>query len=203
MHIEFLVEEPSAAEALMNVVPGIIGGTHSFDIHYHQGKRDLLRKLPARLRGYHRWIPDDWRIVVLVDEDRKDCHAIKNNLEETAAAAGFHTKTTPDACGRFQVLNRLAIEELEAWFFGDVEALRWQFPKIPTTLDKKAKYRNPDSIAGGTREALEAVLQRAGYYKAGVPKIEAARLISIRMHPFRNRSRSFQNFMSGLQALVD
>ncbi|MGD0827532.1 MAG: DUF4276 family protein [Desulfobaccales bacterium] len=53
-----------------------------------------------------------------------------------------------------QVLNRIAIEELESWFFGDGIALKTAYPGIPETLDKKSKYRNPDAIER-TWEALE------------------------------------------------
>ena len=42
MHIEFLVEEPSAEAALKNLVPKISGQDVSFMIHPHQGKQDLL-----------------------------------------------------------------------------------------------------------------------------------------------------------------
>jgi hypothetical protein len=70
------------------------------------------------------------------------------------------------------------------------------------TLGKKEKYRNPDRIKGGTWEALERVLQRYGYYSAGLPKIEVARNISQHMMPKRNSSKSFNTFKSGLEALI-
>lgn len=50
----------------------------------------------------------------------------------------------------FQVLNRLAIEELEAWFFGDVAALHSAYPRVPSTLGRRSRYRDPDAIRGGT-----------------------------------------------------
>jgi len=96
----------------------------------------------------------------------------------------------------------VAIEELEAWFFGDVIALGEAFPRISEDLDKKARYRDPDAIAGGTWEALERVMQRAGYFQGGLAKIEAAREISQRMEPHRNRSTSFCRFRDGLLEMV-
>jgi hypothetical protein len=33
-------------------------------------------------------------------------------------------------------LNRIAVEELEAWFFGDIEALRAVYPKLSATLGR-------------------------------------------------------------------
>ena len=202
MHIEFLVEEPSAEAALSKLVPKILGQDFSFNIHPHQGKPDLLNKLLPRLRGYKPWLPEDWRIVVLVDADDEDCRKLKGQLEKKAEEAGLLTKTARPAGSRFQVLNRLAIEELEAWFFGDVEALHATYPRIPFTLGRKAKYRDPDAIGGGTWESLHRELKRIGYYAGGFPKISVARAVSENMVPERNRSKSFQVFRQGLLATV-
>jgi hypothetical protein len=126
MHIVFLVEELSAEAALLNLVPKILGSSASFEIHPYQCKNDLLLKLPRILRSYAKWLPDDWRIVILVDEDRSDCDALKERMEQAASAAKLITRTMAGSLNshaRFQVLNRIAIEELEAWFFGDAQAL--------------------------------------------------------------------------------
>lgn len=202
MHLEVLVEEPSAEAALRELLPRILGPEVAFRILPHQGKQDLLEKLPNKLRGYRHWLPEDWRIVVLIDEDRQDCKELKGRLESEAKRAGFSTRSSPAARRDFQVLNRLAVEELEAWFFGDPEALRSAYPGIPASLEYKAKYRDPDAVAGGTWEALERVLKQAGYFPAGLAKIETARSVARHMDPERNRSKSFQVFRDGLRALA-
>ncbi|MDP3181768.1 MAG: DUF4276 family protein [Desulfobaccales bacterium] len=193
MHFEFLVEEDSAEVALRNLLPKIIErGSSSYGIRVFQGKQDLLKKLPDRFGGYRRSLPDDWLILVLIDRDQEDCVQLKNKLERIAQRAGLNTKSQSSRRAKVQVLNRLAIEELEAWFFGDVTALHMAYPRISKNLDKKRNYRDPDAIQGGTWEALQRVLQRAGYYPGGLPKKEAARRISFFMDPMRNTSRSFQ-----------
>jgi len=96
------------------------------------------------------------------------------------------------------VLNRIAIEELEAWFFGDVEAVCTAYPGVPATLANRAPYRDPDAVAGGTWEALGRVLKQAGHHGSGLRKGEAARAIAEHMDPARNRSRSFGHFRDGL-----
>jgi hypothetical protein len=202
MHIEFLVEEESMEVALYNLVPMIIGEDISFRVHSFQGKKDLLNKLSLRLNGYRRWIPDEWRIVVLIDEDREDCHDLKATLEEEASDSGFITKSMANPNENFQVLNRIVIEELEAWFFGDAEALRQAYPRLPRSLEKKQKYRMPDSILGGTWETLNRLFKIKGYFREGMPKIEVARTVSAVMDPDRNRSKSFQVFRDGLRAMV-
>lgn len=202
MHIEFLLEQASAEAALHNIVPKILGPGVSFSLHPYQGKRDLLSKLPARLRGYRRWLPADWRVVVLLDADRKDCRALKAHLEREAKTAGWTTKSCAPPGGRFRVLNRLAVDELEAWFFGDIPALKAAYSRINLNLARKARYRDPDAIRGGTWEALERELQRRGYFAGGLPKIRAAREISAQMEPERNRSRSFRVFQQGLLEMI-
>ena len=202
MHIEFHLEEPSAEAALKNIVPRILKAGITANYRVYRGKRDLLRNLPKRLLGYSRSsLPKNWRIVVLIDEDRRPCAELKKELEAASRKAGLSTKSGVGRGSVFQVLNRIAIEELEAWFFGDVDALAKAYPGVSPNLKHRQNYRDPDAIKGGTWEMLEKVLQRAGYYRSGLRKIEAARTISQHMDPRRNRSRSFQVFRDGLLAL--
>lgn len=203
MHIEFLVEEPSAEVALANFVPKILPQEVDFKIHTFQGKQNLLKKLPKRLQGYKQWLPPDSRIVILIDEDRQDCLELKSKLDKIASEAGLITKSAAIINSQFQVLNRLAIEELEAWFFGDVEAIVAAYPKVPSNLAQHKKYRNPDGIKGGTGEALGKLLKQKGYHRGGLEKVKAAREISVNMDPQRNRSKSFQVFRDGLLSMIN
>jgi hypothetical protein len=199
--IEFFVEEPSAEAALRILVPKILGiAETSFDVHAFAGCDDLLARLPDRLSGYARWLPDDWRIVILLDEDRQDCRARKRRVEAIVRSAGLRARSAGRGAVP-QVLTRLAIEELEAWYFGDIEALRAAYPRVSGGLQRKAAFRNPDAVRGGTWESLERVLQRAGYHEGGLAKIRLAREVAPHMDPSRNRSRSFQVFRDGLRAL--
>ncbi len=188
-HVEILVEEPSAETALRLLLPKMLRGV-SFCVYPHSCKNELLDRLPERLRGYASWLPKDWRIVVVVDQDNDDCVKLKQQLEAMALEAGFATKSAPKK-GQFSVVNRLAIEELEAWFFGDWEAVRKAYPKVSATVPSQTRYRKPDAIKGGTWEALERVLKSAGYFRTGLRKIEAARVIASHMDPFHNTSPSF------------
>lgn len=172
-------------ELLPRIVPG-----HTFGVHVHQGKPDLLSKVEQRLRGYARMTWHDLRVVIVVDRDTDDCLVLKRRLTDACRAAGC------------DALCRIAIEELEAWFFGDVSALRTAYPRIPKSLGSQAKFRDPDAIVGGTWEALERVLRRANYYPTGMPKVEVARTIATHMDPGRNRSRSFQVLVEGLRREV-
>lgn len=200
MHVEMLLEEPSAEAFLQVIFGAVLPPPVTWNPIVFQGKDDLLRKLEPRLRAYRKWIPDDWRIVVLVDEDRQDCRLLKRQMETAAVNAGLTTKTSLRGTA-FTVLNRIAIEELEAWLFGDVPALAEAYPGVSPNLGAKARFRNADAIGGGTWESLERVLQNAGYYAGGLPKIEVAREVAKYMQPDRNTSESFRHFVSGLSAL--
>jgi hypothetical protein len=202
MHIEFLVEEPSAEAALQNLVPKICGEDFSFNIHAYRSKSDLLNKLSKRMKGYGHFLPQDWRIVVLIDEDRENCISLKAKLDATAQDAGLVTKNMAPNGSTFHVLNRIAVEELEAWFFGDVRAMHQAYNGISINLGTKSVYKDPDLIKGGTWEAMERELQRAGYFKAGLAKIKAARAISANMVPSRNSSPSFQAFRNGILDII-
>jgi hypothetical protein len=195
-HIEFLVEEPSMEAAFRVLLPRIIGTT-SFAIYPHQCKEDLLANLPNRMRGYAAWLPASYRVVVVVDCDDDDCMDLKAKLEKAASDANLATRT--QAGGQvYQVVNRIVIEELEAWFFGDWDAVRLAYPAVNPNIPSKNGFRDSDRIAGGTWEALERLLKRAGYFKTGLRKIEAARSIAEHMNPAQNRSSSFQVFRNAL-----
>jgi hypothetical protein len=201
MHIVVLVEEPSAEVALNLLLPVIIGDRATFQIRTFNGKADLMQSLERQLRGLSRGIPGA-RFLVLVDRDDDDCLALKHQLESAASRIRL---TTPSSAigGDVRVVNRIVVEELEAWFFGDAEALRVAYPRVPATLERKARFRDPDNIAGGTWEALLRVLQRAGYYRGiSLPKLEVAERVAEHMDPERNRSRSFQTFRTGLEILL-
>ena len=196
-HLEFLVEERSMEAFLLALLPRLLPRDRTFQVHVFQGKRDLLQKLESRLRGYARWLSDDCRIVVMVDRDNDECHALKAQLEEAAGWAGLLSRSRATEYP-WQLVNRVAIEELEAWYFGDWEAVRVTYPRVSATIPNKAAYRIPDAIAGGTWEAFERILKQHGYFTTGLRKVEAARAIAAHIDPARNRSQSFGLFVDAI-----
>jgi len=92
-HIEILVEEPSMEAALRTIVPKIVGKL-SHEIYPYQCKQDLLSKLPERLAGYAYWLPDNWRLTVIVDRDDDDCNDLKASMETIATNAGLSTRAS-------------------------------------------------------------------------------------------------------------
>lgn len=195
------VEEYSMEVALELLLPKLLGGI-DFQIIRFQCKDDLLKNALDRLKGYAAWLPSDWRIIVVVDRDDDNFNQLKIRLERMAADAGLLTKTKVGHGQQFQVVTRIAIEELEAWFFGDWTAVQTAYPRVLATVPQKAAFRDPDAIAGGTWEAIERVLKSAGYFSTGLRKLELARSVAGHMDIQCNRSRSFNAFVGAVTAAM-
>lgn len=212
MHIEILVEDSSGMRLLEHLVPRIIGPNgdrHTYQFHAYRGvgkipsgfqpttdarKRILLDQLPKVLRGYSKTTGID-AVVVVLDADRNDCRSFLAELTALAAKVG-----APDT------VFRLAIEEVEAWYLGDREAMRAAYPKAK--LDAAKNY-SQDSVCG-TWELVADVLHKGGrrtLKKKGAPrpcdlKHEWAEKIGPRLDLDRNESPSFQKLLSGLRRIV-
>jgi Domain of unknown function (DUF4276) len=198
-HLEVLVEEPSMEVFLAALLPRLVGNNVTFTIHAHQGKSDLLQKLAPKLRAYAKWLPDSTRIIVVIDRDNDDCKKLKHRMDSDARSAGFQIRKS-SGTGSWRVVNRIAVEELEAWYFGEWRAVREAYPRASSTVPNHSSYRQPDAITGETWEALERILRRAGYFESGLRKVEAAQAIGKHLNPKINTSPSFISFR---EAIID
>lgn len=89
-----------------------------------------------------------------LDRDDDRCQLLKRQLDSMALAAGLQTRTTADA-DNWQVVNRLAIEELEAWYFGNWPAVRSAYPRVARTIPAQA--RSGPGVALVTRRSKTGV----------------------------------------------
>jgi hypothetical protein len=195
-HFELLVEEPSMEAFLQRALPIILPQDCTFEVHDFHDKKRLLCKLDSRLRGYAKWLPPEIRIIILLDRDREDCYELKYQLELAIAKAGLRSRALAGSSD-WQVAPRIVIEELEAWYFGDWEAVRAAYPRTQSTVPPR--YRTADSITGGTWEAFERQMRKHGYFRGGLRKVEAAQAIGQHMDPDRNTSHSFRVFRDVLR----
>jgi len=155
-------------------------------------KRILLDQLPRLLEGYKR-TPGTDAVVVVVDSDRRECKEFLEELKNIAHAKGMSEST----------MFRLAIEEMEAWYLGDQEAILTAFPKAKREV--LARYQQ-DSVCG-TWELLADALHPGGSVAAPFPisgqlKHEWAEKIGPLLKLWGNASPSFQRFLDGLLKLV-
>lgn len=163
MHFEILVEDQSGKKALDRLVPKLIGAAHTFVVHPYKGigriptdmrdprdasKRILMANLPKLLKGYGRTQAGrrafSETVILLCDLDEK---CLREFLVELNGILN-HCDPKPET--RFCI----AIEEGEAWFLGDVEAVKAAYPK--TKDDVLRSYIN-DSICGTWERLADAV----------------------------------------------
>lgn len=182
MKIIFLVEEPSMKYLLNELLPRILPGEVEFQIIAHNGKDELEKSLPRKLRGWNE--PGDIRFVVLHDQDTTNCIELKKHLLDLC-------RNTTRPC-----LVRITCQELESWYFGDTNALAKAYndPRL-AGISNKRKYRVPDSIPS-PKEALYRLIPEH-------QQIEGAKRVAPFMDIEKNTSTSFQVFVSGLKRLIE
>ena len=202
MRVEFLVEELSAKAALEQLLPRLLPGC-ACRVRVFEGWQDLLGQLPTVLQGYRRRIfregDADLRVVVLLDGDGI-CERRKAALEARAKVAGLVTKSTAEPEQVFHVLNRIAVQELEARWLGDRDAIMAAYEGVKPHHFKGIKERESDQPTKPS-EVLWAVLKQGRHFLAGKQKTRWATDISPHIEPARNSSSSFCHFCDGLAAL--
>lgn len=176
----FLVEEPSMADLLDRLLPRLFPDLE-FRCVPHEGKSDLENRLVRKLRN---WRTPGVRFVVMRDQNGEDCHAVKAQLSALCEDGG-----RPDS------LVRVVCRELEAWYVGDVEALAATFPRAARRIRArmaKRRFDRPDDVvqpAAALAEFIPAFQKRFAARRMG-------KLLS-----WRNRSRSYQVFLAGVERL--
>jgi len=217
MHFEILVEGQTELTALSYLMSKIIGeyeDPHTWKIHKHQGigrlpddkmikpnknDRTLLHNLPSKLRAYGNGMKDNEVVILLVDLDgREDCTAFKNEL-----------KSVLDFCEKKPILLiRIAIEELEAWYLGDREAIATAFPNYNQKIFDS--YIQDSQI--GTWEMLADIIHPNGLVnlnkngKRSVLVLEEKKKWTKAISPYmdvdNNLSPSFCCFRDGIRTLA-
>jgi len=213
MHIEVLVEDSSGARLVDIILPALIGAAgapHTWRIHQYKGigrlprgmtaagdpaKRALLNQLPRLLAGYGRTVGVD-AVVVLLDSDGRDCTTFLSELKSILKGC----RPAPNA------MFRLAIEEMEAWFLGDRQALLAAYPRAKKEV--LARYKQ-DSICNTWELLADAVypggslaIKKAGWPLPGTIKHEWVEQIAPHMDLSANTSPSFCKFRDGVRRLV-
>ena len=181
MKLVFLLEEPSMKYLLDEMLPKILPGDISFLTVPHRGKRDLEKSIRTKLRG---WNEPDVRFVILHDQDTKDCRELKQSLLSLCKGTGR------------SVLVRIACQEMEAWYFGDTEALAIAYSN-PTLwkISKQKKYRIPDNIPTPKEELYRLIPEHQ--------QIAGAKRVAPHMDIERNTSESFRQFVSGVRRFAE
>lgn len=211
MHFEILVEgqsERTALEPLLTKMLGTYKSPHTWRIHKHRGvgklpkdfaakpnPKDptLLHNLPSRLRAYGKSLQPEQVVIVLVDlDDRPDAGVFEQELD------GLLNKCDPAPQCKFS----FAIEELEAWYFGDRAALKEAYPSAnDSVLDAYIQ----DSQCGTWEKLADAIYPGGSRVlkSLGVQCLEQKRIwardIAPKMDVNINQSPSFCLFRDALR----
>ena len=130
----FFLEERSAKEMLKGLLPKLL--PEGFEVQYlvFEGKQDLEKRLPRRLRAWQR---PDALFIVLRDKDSADCVEVKQRLTQICESAG-----------RSDTLVRIACHELESWYLGDLAAVATAIgPDSIVRQQMGRRFRDPDRLA--------------------------------------------------------
>lgn len=213
MHIEIVVEDASGAKLLAALLPKLLGqqgDPHRWRVHGYKGigriptdlktaadpkKRLLLDCLPGLLRAYGK-TPGIDAVVVVLDADQRNCAEFLAELKSVVAACNPAPNT----------LFRLAIEEVEAWYLGDRDALRQAYPHAKSTMLDRYVQDSPcntwELLADAVYPGGLAKIKKTGWPLSGEVKCEWAEKIGPLLDPDRNLSPSFAKLRDGLRRLV-
>jgi len=182
MKLVFLLEEPSMKYLLDELLPKILPKGVLFQTIPHNGKRALERSIPRKLRGWNE--PGDVRFVILHDQDTKDCRELKKYLLALCEGTGR------------RVLVRIACQEMESWYFGDMQALALAYgnPKL-SRISAQKKYCVPDEIPTPKEELYRLIPEHH--------QIEGAKRVAPHMDIDQNTSESFRQFVSGVRHFAE
>ena len=179
MRIVFMVEEPSMKAFLQIILPQMLPENVESLIISHSGKSDLRKSIPIKLRAWQ--FPSD-RFVIVHDQDSNDCKQLKDDLVSLC-------ENSRNTC-----LVRIVCIELEAWYFGDLQAVSSAYGKDIASFAMKRKFREPDSIVNAKNELRKLI--------PTYQPIEGAKKIAVCMDIRNNTSRSFNVFVDGVKNML-
>ncbi len=179
----FLLEEESMKAYLEQLLPRVLPESVHFRIFAFEGKSDLEKNIPAKLRG---WRLPDSRFVIIRDQDSGDCLSIKAKLKALCEESGKGNIS----------LVRIACKELESWHLGNLSAVETALGIDGLAkLQNKAKYRNPDLLTNASDELKKIT---GGKYQ----KVNSSRKLGGIVDISANCSTSFQQLISGIQKVL-
>ena len=216
MHFEILVEDLSGKATLDILMPKIIGKQHTCRVISYRGighipkdlkshtdahNRILLDRLPELLKGYGKTYinnPAKYSTVLIVvcDLDDKCLKKIRQKLLDML------NECKPEIETRFCI----AVEEGEAWFLGDLSAIKKAYPKAKNNILNR--YQN-DSICDTWQLLADAIfvggsskLKIRGGQAVGREKSTWAEKITPYMDVSKNKSKSFCYFRDKIRELI-
>lgn len=179
----FLLEEASAKAMLEGLLPRLLDDRIQVRLITFEGKQDLEKQLPLRLRGY---LNPHARFLVLRDQDSApDCKLVKHRLMHLCESAGRGAVS----------LVRIACRELETIYLADLKATESALGISGLAKQQStSKFRQPDRLESPSGELSKMT---SGKYQ----KVGSSRLIGPFLEIANERSATFKNLVSGIRRL--
>ena len=216
MHFEILVEDLSGKTTIEVLNPKVIGEDHTCRVISYRGigriprdlkshtdiqNRILLDRLPNLLKGYGETYSNNPAkhstvLIIVCDLDKKCLKDFRQKLLDVM------NECNPEIETRFCI----AVEEGEAWFLGDLAAIRKAYTKAKSSILNQ--YQN-DSICDTWELLADAIcpggskkLKEEGWQAVGKKKSEWAERITPNMDINNNKSPSFCYFRDKIRKLM-
>ncbi|MEA5619877.1 DUF4276 family protein [Cronbergia sp. UHCC 0137] len=151
----------------------------------HQGKQDLCKSIPKKIKAFN--FKPDTKFIIVHDQDSHDCKKLKSELLGICQNAGNKN-----------ILIRVICHELESWFLGDLVAVEKAYRLKPESLSQqqnRSKFRNPDQLNSAKEELRKLVPE----YYPGTHSKAIAPYLSLT----ENKSPSFQVFLDGINKILN
>ena len=178
--VVLLLEEYSMKALLDGLLPRLFPHL-MFQCVPHDGKADLEKSIPRKLRA---WREPGVRFVVVRDNDRGDCLALKERLENLCSVRPQR-----------DVMIRIVCQELEAWYLAEPDALADAFEKESLRrIGARKGFSQPDTVSYPARELARLVPK--------FQKVSGARILADHLTRKRNRSPSFHAMIDGIERLA-
>lgn len=180
MRLIFLLEERSAKFFLDALLPRILPSGVEFFTIAHEGKQDLRRSVPRKLKAWQR---SEDRFIIVHDQDSSNCRALKAELQLLCLSSG-----------RSDVKVRIACRELEAWYLGDLASLDKTYGSQLQRLRDTRLFRLPDATVNPSQELSKRI--------PTFSKTDAARRLGRIIDLENNGSSSFRLLLETVRQLL-
>lgn len=220
MYIQFLAEDESTQILLRHIMnklkdlyceKEIVWDIKFFTGIGHLGKKGtaiqrktgkLLNDLPMYLRAFDKVIQamGEGAIFIVLDNDKRDKAEFLNQLKSVSV----DNEIVSDH------VFCIAVKEIEAWLLGDIQAIGKAYPSVKKSVQKRyiqdgicdtwevlADMVYPGGLVRLRKKAA------GGYQEIGKTKAEWADKIGSALNLDRNRSPSFNYFLSELRKRVE
>ena len=168
-------------QLLDGLLPRILPPSWSFIVVPHEGKSDLERSIPRKLRA---WREPGAHFIILRDQDSGDCRAVKARLCSLCKGNGRDAWTV-----------RIVCRELESWVLGDPQAIDAAFGSRAAESRSERMREEPDHLVN----PIEVIRHFVPSYQ----KVTGAAKVGLYLDPERNRSSSFRVFMRTVREVAD